>query len=193
MRSLAPPGRLPLLLLVLAMAACTRGRPALAPVPVPDSSMRLGYDLPPAEAERGGALTRALEGAVCLVRKGSAEKCREQEPEVCDTRSPAQVQALRDSLRPAVELARDLELASALTIDTTIARRLPGARSAGVLVDARRATPCSDWGSGACAAFRYGPLWFLLSRGPGQPRPVERVELFLAGPPCPQDIRAPRS
>lgn len=182
--------RAPLTLLAAllpALAACASSRSHVATTAVPDETGRLAYDLPGEEPARAGAVQRVLDGAVCLLRTGSGRLCRRPTPMVCDTRTPAQVAALRELLRPAVERAAALELRTASAVDTAVAHRLPGARTAGVVVDARRSTPCADWGGGACAAFRYGGLWFLVtndSASAGSAVQPSRVTLYTAGPVC---------
>jgi hypothetical protein len=72
-------------------------------------------------------------------------------------------------------------------VDTAVTNSLRGAKAAGVVVDARRSTPCADWGGGACAAFRYGGLWFLVTNDSASAEAAvqpARVTLYTAGPVC---------
>jgi hypothetical protein len=182
------------LLAVLAITAALpgcAGRMSTATIAaVPDSSGRLSYELPADDAERAGAIGRALDGAVCLLRTGSAHECRRESPAACNTRTDSA--AMREMLRPAMERIGSLQLRSAFTVDTAITSHVQGATPATVLLDARRATPCRDWGGGACAAFRYGGLWWLATAPPppfGRSTRADRVTLFPADPVCRADPR----
>ena len=153
--------------------------------PVPDRTGRLQFDVPQAEESLRATLDTALTQAVCLVRTGKGADCQDpaSRPDACDVRSPGEV---RRSLHPAFDSLSRLRLGSPHSVNAEISQLIPSSEPTTEVIDARRPLPCRDWGdkAGACAAFRFGPIWVLLSNRDGSTDRLERVEIFLVGQPC---------
>jgi hypothetical protein len=169
-------------LLGVAVLGCPHARRF---APVPDRTGRLQFDLPLGDSAERAALDSALTQAACLVRTGKGADCQDpaSRPNPCDVRSTDEV---RHTLQPVFDSLPRLRLSSPHSVNAEIARLIPSAEPTTAVMDARRPLPCRDWGdsAGACAAFRFGPIWVLLSNRNATTDRIERLEIFLVDQPC---------
>lgn len=155
--------------------------------PVPEQTARLEYDLPADSNGRRSMLDKVLEDAVCLVRTGKAEECKDPRvaSPVCDLRSKDEV---RELLKPAFEGLARIEIKSTFSINSVIKEQIPEATPMRKVRDARQTFDCTDWTrQKPCVAFKYDILWFLLKCS-AKGRGVDHIEIFLAEPACKKDI-----
>ncbi len=157
--------------------------------PVPEATARLEYGLPTGSNGKQNVLAKALDDAVCLVRTGEAEKCKDPHADlpVCDLRSKEEV---RERLKTAFDALDSLELKSTFSINNEIREQIPDAMPMRRVRDARQRYDCKDWTrQNPCVAFKYDILWFLLERRAPGIGAADHIEIFLAEAACMHDIR----
>jgi len=149
---------------------------------VPEASARLnGLTLK--------GIDSALEQAICLVRSGQAAQCQDPSgnPHWCDIRSREEV---LETLKPVFDVLPKIKLTSRFTVNSEIKRLIPGSIPTKAVRDARRTYPCDEWNNqdGRCVAIRFDKLWILLHSPARDHGDIDLFEIFLAEPPCPEDV-----
>ena len=152
------------------------------PVPVPVKSERLELSFPL-------NVEQAVSSIACLVRTGSPlYDCGDPSTPICDfKRSQKDVS---DEYRPILAKLNGFMFDSPNNFNYTL-RTLIGEEATETLniADARRCCSCREWApEGACGAFRYKELWFLIKRKDSSQGPIQGMEVFLAGMPCREEI-----
>jgi len=151
------------------------------PVPVPVKSERLELSFP-LNAEQ------AASSIACLVRTGSPQyNCGDPGTPICDVRSQEE---LSNEYRPMLMKLDGFVFESSFSFNDTLRKRIDeGASETLNIADARRSNSCREWlPEGACGAFRYRGLWFLIKRKDPLPGPIQEMEVFLADMPCRKEM-----
>ncbi len=154
--------------------------------PVPEAARRLTYDL---TADPQAVMEEALQQSVCLVLSGKVAECEDapQTPDICNQRTTEEITT---ALRPAFEVLPSIKLTSPSRVKQQVTELIPGAFATDEVYDARRRTLCLMWPSpdGGCLAIRTDNIWILLHAPPVGDRTIDRVEVFLAGPTCTNEL-----